>query len=425
MPPTTSGPDRCAHRRSGAEHQQPQQRHPHRGRDVHGPVPRPRHDVRHDVAARACRRTRGARPTPAARTSISTPCYGDGPAARRSSTSLRDRAKLRVESGGILEDLPRDGDGGQSSPTRATTRTSIIAGLQAAMLLVHNTVVDGVRHGGTRRIDTRSAFAEARRLRDLALPVDHPARVPAAVRRPAHGGRVLADGPRFYRPQAGPRLHPGGVPDGLPHRPQHGAAVVPRQLHRQGRRAVLRDHLRSVAGGAGTDPSDVRGGVRAARRFVGWTTFFRFPGLEADMRPNKRIDTKLSTPLFDLPLGAIASGQPPTSLAQRNLLRHLTWRLPSGQINRAGDGRAGAGARAARRAGGRAPALREVDAAVVLRAARGRRDGRRAANSGRSAAASWPRCSSGCCARDPDSFLHAGSRRFQPSLGPAPGRVSG
>jgi hypothetical protein len=30
-------------------------------------------------------------------------------------------------------------------------------------------------------------------------------------------------------------------------------------------------------------------------------------------------------------LGAIASGTPPVSLMQRNLLRHLTWQLPSGQ----------------------------------------------------------------------------------------------
>jgi hypothetical protein len=29
----------------------------------------------------------------------------------------------------------------------------------------------------------------------------------------------------------------------------------------------------------GADPSDARGGARAARRFVGWSTFFRFPGL--------------------------------------------------------------------------------------------------------------------------------------------------
>src|SRR5262249_34909222 len=39
----------------------------------------------------------------------------------------------------------------------------------------------------------------------------------------------------------------------------------------------------------------------------------------------------LSTPLFDLPLGAIASHDPPTALPQRTLLRHLTWKLPSGQ----------------------------------------------------------------------------------------------
>jgi hypothetical protein len=32
-----------------------------------------------------------------------------------------------------------------------------------------------------------------------------------------------------------------------------------------------------------------------------------------------------------LPLFTIASGDPPTSLAQRNLLRHLTWSIPSGQ----------------------------------------------------------------------------------------------
>jgi hypothetical protein len=80
-----------------------------------------------------------------------------------------------------------------------------------------------------------------------------------------------------------------------------------------------------------SEPADLRGGVRSERRFVGWQTFFAFPGFETDARFNKRIDTKLSTPLFDLPLGAIASGAPPTSLAQRNLLRHLTWRIPSGQ----------------------------------------------------------------------------------------------
>ena len=46
----------------------------------------------------------------------------------------------------------------------------------------------------------------------------------------------------------------------------------------------------------------------------------------AQVRPNKRIDTKISTPLFHLPLGRDRQRRPARpSLPQRNLLRHLTW----------------------------------------------------------------------------------------------------
>jgi len=77
---------------------------------------------------------------------------------------------------------------------------------------------------------------------------------------------------------------------------------------------------------------DLRGGARAPRRFIGWQTFFDFGGAySADARPNKRIDTIVSTPLFRLPLGTIFNGMPPDSLMQRNLLRCLTWQLPCGQ----------------------------------------------------------------------------------------------
>jgi hypothetical protein len=79
----------------------------------------------------------------------------------------------------------------------------------------------------------------------------------------------------------------------------------------------------------GPDPNDLRGGFRAPRRFVGWQTFFDFG--DGQVKPNKRIDTKISTPLFDLPLGAIANHAPPTVLPVRTLLRHVTWELPSGQ----------------------------------------------------------------------------------------------
>jgi hypothetical protein len=40
---------------------------------------------------------------------------------------------------------------------------------------------------------------------------------------------------------------------------------------------------------------------------------------------------KLSTPLFNLPRSTIPAPDGPTSLPQRNLLRHVTWLLPSGQ----------------------------------------------------------------------------------------------
>jgi hypothetical protein len=77
------------------------------------------------------------------------------------------------------------------------------------------------------------------------------------------------------------------------------------------------------------DPADLSGGARAPRRFVGWQTFFNFG--DGEVKPNKQIDTKLSTPLFSLPPGAIAGSSSPAALPQRTLLRHLTWKLPSGQ----------------------------------------------------------------------------------------------
>jgi len=81
-----------------------------------------------------------------------------------------------------------------------------------------------------------------------------------------------------------------------------------------------------------TDPDDLSGGCRAPRRFIDWPTFFDFS--DSNVRPNKKIDTTLSTALFKLPGSVVPHPDPktnPSSLAQRNLLRHLTFSLPSGQ----------------------------------------------------------------------------------------------
>jgi hypothetical protein len=86
--------------------------------------------------------------------------------------------------------------------------------------------------------------------------------------------------------------------------------------------AMIFDHT----AGASSDPDDLRGGCRAPRRFIDWQTFFDFGDGRA--RPNKLIDTTLSSALFHL-LGQAAGS--PDSLASRNLLRSLTMKVASGQ----------------------------------------------------------------------------------------------
>jgi hypothetical protein len=81
------------------------------------------------------------------------------------------------------------------------------------------------------------------------------------------------------------------------------------------------------------DPSDLRGGKRAPRRFVDWQTFFNFG--DGNVRPNKQIDSKLSSVLMLLPGSrGPAPGLPSDgvqSLASRNLMRHVNFGVPSGQ----------------------------------------------------------------------------------------------
>ena len=204
------------------------------------------------------------------------------------------------------------------------------------MLKFHNRIVDLLRDGDDNRRPARggaSAFSGGPPARDLALPVDHRQRVPADDRRVAAGQRH----PESRRPRSTGREpaseHPGGVPGrGVPLRPQPGAAVVSRQPGRRQRRSrssgsssIRREKGRLIRWICAAAPG--RGGASSAGRRSSTSAETR----RQHVRPNKIIDTKISTPLFNLPLGAIASGDLPTSLPQRNLLRHLTWSMPSGQ----------------------------------------------------------------------------------------------
>ena len=261
--------------------------------------------------------------------------YGAGPTGSPMLyDTTNDPAKLLIESGGLFEDLPRLADRTAIVADPRNDEHVIIAALHCAFILFHNRAVDHVRANGAKT--AAEAFAQARKLTTwhyhwLVLHEFLPQVVGQAL-----VDDVLTNGRSFYT--VGP-----------------GEAFMPVEFqgacYRFGHSMVRPSYRANLAGdngspffgfifdpgqnGATADPSDLRGGCRAPRRFVGWQTFFDF-GIDAgsgkaEVRRNKRIDTHLSTPLFTLPLGAISSHDPPTVLAQRNLLRHLTWSMPSGQ----------------------------------------------------------------------------------------------
>jgi Animal haem peroxidase len=256
--------------------------------------------------------------------------YGDSPVSSPSLYDHEDRAKLRISSGGIFEDLARDETLTAIIPDPRNDENLMINGLHCAFILFHNRAVDEARDGGARTWG--EAYQAARRLTTwhyhwIVLHEFLPQVVGQSL-----VDDVLKRGARFYRPKPGQGFMPVEF--------QAAAYRFGHSMVRPSYRANLKGD--GVGGGqpffgmvfdpggdGQADPIDLRGGARAPRRFIGWQTFFDFG--DGEVKPNKKIDTKISTPLFNLPLIAIASHDQPQVLAQRNLLRQLTWSLPSGQ----------------------------------------------------------------------------------------------
>ena len=274
--------------------------------------------------------------------------YGAGPVADPRLYKDEDRDKFRVESGGQFEDVPRERSGRAIIADPRNDENMMISGLQAGFLLFHNRVVDKLREGvgAQRQLGVEdegmftseehamrgNVFAQARRIVTWHYQwvivnefLPHIAGVPMV-------NDILGRGRQYFTPRQGAQS--------IPVEFQGAAYRFGHSLVRPSYRANLAgdNHqpffgfLFHPAGEGQPDPVDLRGGARASRRFIGWQTFFKFDGAHAaSVRPSKLVDTRISTPLFHLPLSAIASGAPPTSLPQRNLLRHLTWSIPSGQ----------------------------------------------------------------------------------------------
>ena len=266
--------------------------------------------------------------------------------------------KLKIGSGGVHEDIPRvdNGDGTYTAllGDPRNDENLIIAGLHCSHILFYNRVLDELAEHDLARFPAARPYAADAGNNYVAfllareVTLWHYQWLLVHEHLPQIAGQrvvndVLARGNRFYRPPAGDGFMPI----------EFGAAA-----YRFGHSMVRPSYRANFTSGTGdsmsatadpffalvfdknepnfSDPvtydrDDLLGGYPAPRRYIGWQTFFDLG--DGNVKNNKKIDTTISSVLFTLPVPAIAphTQTSPTVLPQRNLLRQLTWGLPSGQ----------------------------------------------------------------------------------------------
>ncbi|MEL6982394.1 MAG: peroxidase family protein, partial [Actinomycetota bacterium] len=192
--------------------------------------------------------------------------YGGGPAE---SPMLYDGFRFRVESGGLFEDLPRDDAGGAIIGDPRNDENLIISGLQAAFLLFHNAVLDGLSAN-----PTEADFVQARQIVRW-----HYQWIVVNEVLPHYVGQdlideIVASGRQIFTPNQ------ARIP-----------VEFQTSVYRFGHSIIRPSYRANLAGDRGEpffafvfdpstfgddDPEDLSGGHRAPRRFIGWQTFFDF-----------------------------------------------------------------------------------------------------------------------------------------------------
>jgi Animal haem peroxidase len=283
--------------------------------------------------------------------------YGDGP---NQSPELYDTSsgdiKFRVEpipgseqvsrKGAVRFDMARDSNNNAIVADSRNDENVLLCHLHVAMLKFHNAVIDRLRADPTQA--TRSAneiFKEAQRqVRWHYQWIIVNEFLPLTIGQD-RVDEILRNGPTFYRVHD--RTHDSQFRTSKrdPLIPVEFAVAAYRFGHSQIRPSYRLNFgpdngqpffafiFDDSADPNDPDPNDMRGGKRGARRFVDWQTFFKFDSV--NFRPNKRIDTKLSSPLMLLPGSRGPATALPSdgiqSLASRNLMRHVNFGIPSGQ----------------------------------------------------------------------------------------------
>ena len=286
--------------------------------------------------------------------------FGGGPGARPDlylhNADGSVGPKLKLGSGGVHEDIPRvanrDGTYTAVLGDPRNDESVIIAGLHCAHILFYNRLLDELsehdlrRFPSARHADRRNRYVQFLIAREVTLW--HYQWLLVNEHLPQIAGQavvndVLRRGNRFYRPPAGEAFMPiefAGAAYRFGHsmvRPSYRANFTSGTGDSTDPAAnpffalVFDAAERNFSDPVSYDRADLLGGYPARRRYIGWQTFFDLG--DGQVKNNKKIDTTISSVLFTLPLPAIAphTQTSPTVLPQRNLLRQLTWSLPSGQ----------------------------------------------------------------------------------------------
>jgi hypothetical protein len=285
--------------------------------------------------------------------------FGGGPGLRPDlyvqNPDGRVGPKLKIGTGGVHEDVPRlaNGDGTYRAllGDPRNDENLMIAGLHCAHILFYNRVLDHLDQLNLDRFPAAhhdhgtdyDAFLKARQ-----VTLWHYQWLLVNEHLPQIAGQQVVDnvlryGNRFYTPPPGDAFMPiefGAAAYRFGHsmvRPSYRANFTSGTGDSTSPTAdpffglVFDVNQANFNGPISSDRDDLLGGFPAPRRYIGWQTFFDLG--DGQVKNNKKIDPIVSSVMFTLPVPAIAphTQTAPTVLPQRNLLRQLTWGLPSGQ----------------------------------------------------------------------------------------------